>query len=307
MPSYSTDAGRLESWRRHWRKGRDVTGSEALRRHASFRTNIANGDFVAVARLLNTTNIGTVQPSGEIINGGLLRSSGLFPENFIVTNPQFSAVTLRTNSDSSIYHSLQTQLTVRPKQGVTYQATYTWSRSLGIVTSGARDLWDRAADYTRLSSDRMHDFRSYGTFELPFGPSKLLGCNSSGLLARVIEGWRTGHDLQSHFGRSSEYFGNKLSLCGGGAGYRGEHSTRGTGCVAGGRKHFWRLLPGTVSEDHRSRVQLNRSKSSILLHEHRACRFEGQCRLAECEARNSRLAGFADDRRAGTMGKLRKA
>src|SRR5206468_2876326 len=26
--------------------GRDVTGSEALRRHASFRTNIANGDFV---------------------------------------------------------------------------------------------------------------------------------------------------------------------------------------------------------------------------------------------------------------------
>ena len=74
--------------------GRDVTGSEALRRHANFRTNIANGDFVAVARLLNTTNIGTVQPAGEIITGGTLRSSGLFPENFIVTNPQFSTVTL---------------------------------------------------------------------------------------------------------------------------------------------------------------------------------------------------------------------
>src|SRR5439155_17977246 len=69
--------------------GTAVSGSEALRRNASFRTLIANGDFAAVARLLNTTNLGTVQPRGQIIAGGLLRSSGLFPENFFVTNPQF--------------------------------------------------------------------------------------------------------------------------------------------------------------------------------------------------------------------------
>jgi hypothetical protein len=172
--------------------GRDVTGSEALRRHASFRANIANGDFVAVARVLNTTNIGAPQPAGQIINGGLLRSSGLFPENFIVTNPQFNAITLRTNSDNSIYHSLQTQMTLRPTQGISYQATYTWSRSLGVVTSNVRDLWNRAADYTRLASDRTHVLRSYGTFDLPFGPGKLLGGNRSGWLARAIEGWKVG-------------------------------------------------------------------------------------------------------------------
>jgi hypothetical protein len=172
--------------------GRDVTGSEALRRHASFRTNIANGDFVAVARLLNSTNIGTVQPAGQIINGGLLRSSGLFPENFIVTNPQFATVTLRTNSDRSVYHSLNTQINVRLAQGVTYQTTYTWSRSLGVVTTGVRDLFNRNADYTRLSSDRTHMLRSFGTFDLPFGPGKVLAGNTSGWLARVIEGWRLG-------------------------------------------------------------------------------------------------------------------
>jgi hypothetical protein len=172
--------------------GRDVAGSEALRRHASFRTNIANGNFVAVARLLNTTNIGTVQPAGQITNGGLLRSSGLFPENFIVTNPQFNTITLRTNSDSSIYHSLQTQVTLRPTHGVSYQATYLWSRSLGVTTSGVRDLWNRDADYTRLPSDRTHSFRSYGTFELPFGPGRLFGGNRSGWLARTIEGWKVG-------------------------------------------------------------------------------------------------------------------
>ena len=70
--------GGLNLARRHWRRGRDVAGSEALRRHAIFRTNIANGDFVAVARLLNTTNIGTVQPSGEIINGGLFAPADCF-------------------------------------------------------------------------------------------------------------------------------------------------------------------------------------------------------------------------------------
>jgi hypothetical protein len=180
--------------------GPTLSGSEALRRHASFRTNIANGDFVAVARLLNSTNIGTVQPAGQIINGGLLRSSGLFPENFIVTNPQFSTITLRTNSDNSIYHSMQTQVTLRPTQGLSYQATYTWSKSLGVITTGVRDLWSRSADYTRLSTDRTHDFRSYGTFELPFGPGRLLGGNSSGWLARALEGWKIGTILNMSSG-----------------------------------------------------------------------------------------------------------
>jgi hypothetical protein len=179
--------------------GTAVSGSEALRRHASFRSLIANGNYVAVARLLNTTNIGTVQPRGQIIAGGLLRSSGLFPENFFVTNPQFTGINYRDNSDNSNYHSLQTQVTLRPAHGVTYQGTYTWSRSLamsGGVNAGGgvngtyRDLMNKRADYTLQNTHRMHDFRSYGTFELPFGPGKRLGGNSAGWVARLIEGWQ---------------------------------------------------------------------------------------------------------------------
>jgi hypothetical protein len=33
-------------------------------------------------------------------------------------------------------------------------------------------------------------FRTNGTFNLPFGPNQLLFGNSSGVLARVIEGWQ---------------------------------------------------------------------------------------------------------------------
>jgi hypothetical protein len=131
-----------------------------------------------------------VQP--PLTNAGLLRSSGLFPPNFIVANPQFNNITYRTNSDRSSYNSLQTQVTLRPTAGVSYQGTYTWSRSLGVVTSGVRDLQNQKADYTLLGSHRQHDFRSYGTFELPFGPGKLLGGDSFGWPARLIEGWKFG-------------------------------------------------------------------------------------------------------------------
>ena len=181
--------------------GTAVSGSEALRQNSSFRTFIANGDFASVARLLNTTNVGTVQPRGQVINGGTLRSSGLFPENFIVANPQFSTLNYRSNSDSSNYHSLQAQVTVRKTHGISYRATYTWSRALatsGGVNSGGvfngtyRDLLNRRADYTLQPTQRLHDFRSFGTFELPFGPGRLLGANTSGWFARLIEGWDAG-------------------------------------------------------------------------------------------------------------------
>ena len=181
--------------------GRDVTGSEALRRHASFRSNIANGDFRAVANTLNTANIGVNVPAGETIAGATLRSSGLFPENFITANPQFTTMEMRNNSDTSTYHSMQTQLTMRPARGVTYQTTWTWSRATGVagntptgggITAAYRDFLNRNADYTVAAFYRVHDFRGYGTFELPFGPGKWLGANTGGFFAHLIEGWQLG-------------------------------------------------------------------------------------------------------------------
>jgi hypothetical protein len=181
--------------------GRDVTGSEALRRHTSFRADIANGNFRNVANTLNTANIGVTIPAGQTIAGATLRSSGLFPENFISANPQFGVLEMRDNSDSSNYHSLQTQLTMRPKHGVTYQATWTWSRATGtapVTGDGGgtvetyRDFMNRHADYTVASFQRTHDFRGYLTYELPFGPGRLVASGAHGVLARVIERWQLG-------------------------------------------------------------------------------------------------------------------
>jgi hypothetical protein len=89
------------------------------------------------------------------------------------------------------YHSMEAQVTMRPTHGVGLQMTYTWSRNTG--TGGTfTNPTDRHPDYAVLGDTRTHDFRTNGSFELPFGPNKLFFANSSGLVARLIERWNFG-------------------------------------------------------------------------------------------------------------------
>ena len=62
----------------------------------------------------------------------------------------------------------------------------------GGITGDYRDILNRNADYTVQALHRLHDFRGHGTFQLPFGPGRWLGGNTSGLVARLIEGWQFG-------------------------------------------------------------------------------------------------------------------
>jgi hypothetical protein len=172
------------------------TGALHLRALAAgnARSNLANGNYVALANTLSTLNYAKVAgrnadlpdiPAG--VNGAILRYTG-FPENFIKTNPQLSTATLQNNLGNANYHSLQTQLTVRPAAGLSVQASHTWSKSLGAAGTFTNPF-DRSADYTLQPGHRLHDFRTHGTFRLPIGPQQLLLGNSSGILARFAEGW----------------------------------------------------------------------------------------------------------------------
>jgi hypothetical protein len=176
------------------------TAGMHLRANTVLRNNLANGNYAALAATLNTLNYttGATNPTlptiPQGVAGTVLRQNG-FPENFIVTNPQFAAVNNLTNVYSNNYHSLETQVTMRPLHGVSFQSTYTWSKNLGTGQAGGlgasfSNLADRHADYSLQSDSRTHDFRTNGTFALPIGPNKLLFSNSSGTLARIIEGWQ---------------------------------------------------------------------------------------------------------------------
>jgi hypothetical protein len=160
-----------------------------------------------LASSLNTLSASACSANPSVVGqaGSVLRCNG-FPENFVVANPQFSSVTYNNNLGSNNYHSLQTQISVRPYQGVSLQGTYTWSKNLGIQNCctgpsnggqsgnfvGLTDPLNRKADYSLTGDDRTHVLQTNGSYDLPIGPNKLFLKNSSGVLARVVEGWKLG-------------------------------------------------------------------------------------------------------------------
>ena len=191
------------------------TGAAHLRRSTTYRTNLLNGNYLAVVNSLLTDTGGTgyvsntslgVTPSARILRNGCDRiaQSGsqtfgtganviqlrCLPENYLISNPQVSVANFRTNSSSSNYHSMQAQFTLRPTHGLSSTTTYTWSKTMGIPGSGNANPLNRDADYKLLYSSVAHDWRTNGTIELPLGPNKLLLGNSSGWLARLIERWQ---------------------------------------------------------------------------------------------------------------------
>jgi hypothetical protein len=184
------------------------TGAMHLRSAILTQTNLANGNYLAIANTLNTLTINCVNSGNAAVgactngtatlNGSVLRNSGKFPENFIKSNPQFSTAVFESNLGHANYHSLQTQVSLRPTAGVNTQLTYTWSRNLGqIPGEGANgtgavftEPYNRGADYALLNTHREHVVVNYGTFALPIGPNKLLFSKASGVWARVAENWQ---------------------------------------------------------------------------------------------------------------------
>jgi hypothetical protein len=190
-------------------------GAAHLRQSAAFRSALANGDFAAVANaldlyngvgsgpagavvgvagergtVLRRANMGFNVPGGTSIPGGPVVPAGLFPANWIRANPQLAEANYFTNSGRSNYHSLQVQGTLRPIGGVNLQGTYVWSRALEVSGSGYTDPTQRERDYRLQENHVTHDFRTFGTIGLPFGPNRAVLSGTSGWVARLVEDWQ---------------------------------------------------------------------------------------------------------------------
>ena len=160
--------------------GTSLTGSSALRRFTTTRTFLATGNVQSLANFFNTD----ASLTGTF--GGILKKAGL-PPNFIVANPQFGAVSLYGNPNNSIYDALNVSLTKRLSKGFTNTTTWTWSKSFN--TGGAVDTRSRS---TRTWGGSPLDVRSNGTWDLPFGPSRMLLGNAPGWVNRLVEHWQLG-------------------------------------------------------------------------------------------------------------------
>jgi len=171
------------------------TAAAQMRASTTFNTNLANGNFLAIATTLNTLNYTKTATANQNlpdipagVRGAVLRFSGKFPENFITTNPQYSAANLAGNTGHSNYHSMQAQLTLRPTHGMSATASYTWSKNLGTPGTFSNPV-DRN-EWTIVNSNRGQELRANGVIELPIGPNKLFFGNTSGAMARALERWQ---------------------------------------------------------------------------------------------------------------------
>jgi hypothetical protein len=121
------------------------------------------------------------------------------PSNLRVTIPAIA--TLRTINqcdprNMSNYHGMQAKLVKRVSFGLSFLASYTWSKSLdygGSAASGGgavgnpQTITDLRAGYGASGFDIPQRFVGSWTYELPFGPGKRF--LTHGLLGNLIGGW----------------------------------------------------------------------------------------------------------------------
>ena len=167
--------------------------SSTIRSVSTFQTYFANNNPGTLAALLQSSLL--TAPVG----GKLIAQAGL-PVNFFSANPQFANAYLVDNAGHSTYHSAQVELNRRFANGLTFQGSYVFSKVLGSDSAGDsatfysdyRTLRNGHLDKARLAFNHANVVAVNAIYELPFGPGKLVGTGSHGLLSRVIGGWQTG-------------------------------------------------------------------------------------------------------------------
>ena len=187
--------------------GGDPTGSAWLADNgpngSPYNTDLVTGRVAEMAALL--------QQNGTDV------AAGLSP-TFFLSYPQFSGsfpsspggFVVLDSHDYSTYNSLQTVVRRSFENGLTFQASYVWSKSLDTrsfdptftvvavqsspfgASSTPFDVDHRKRNYAPSDFDRTHVFQSIWTYELPFGHGKHWGSSMNPVLDRVVGGWEIG-------------------------------------------------------------------------------------------------------------------
>jgi hypothetical protein len=101
------------------------------------------------------------------------------------------------NGGNQIYHGLQFEVGKRYRDGLMFQAGYTWSNNLSDVIDGqdrdytpiATDARSRSLDRGRVGFNRQHSFVAFAIWELPFGQGHRLLGSTPGWVDHLVSGW----------------------------------------------------------------------------------------------------------------------
>jgi hypothetical protein len=122
------------------------------------------------------------------ITGGLATSSLIAPNQYLMSNPEYTSVTSQLNpGSSSDYNALNARVAKRMGHGLTLNGVFEWSRLLG--TFNQLNPGD-ALNYGETTSDYPFHFASYGTYELPLGRGRQFFNQDNRILDGLIGGWQ---------------------------------------------------------------------------------------------------------------------
>ncbi|HEX2714459.1 MAG TPA: hypothetical protein VHM88_19880, partial [Candidatus Acidoferrales bacterium] len=122
--------------------------------------------------------------------------------------PAFGLVDIKSDTGTSSYHALLLTLQRNFKNGLLFQADYSYAHSIndgsvgGGESNAVQNASCRACDRGPSIFDVRHNFVASAVYELPVGPGRPYW-NSGGFLGKVLEGWslnalgvaHTGHPL----------------------------------------------------------------------------------------------------------------
>lgn len=184
-----------------------------------YYNDFANGRVAGMAAKLAVAQTDAAAGLGDTFFYSYPQFAGNFPSSpggFVVLD----------SHDFSTYHSLQTEVRRAFSNGLTFQASYVWSKSMDtrsfdptFTTVGVQstpfgasstpfDLDNRKLNYAPSDFDRTHVFQTIWVYELPFGRGKHWARGANGLLDRIVSGWQIGGFGIVESGRPTTVFSN---------------------------------------------------------------------------------------------------
>jgi hypothetical protein len=127
-------------------------------------------------------------------NTAFAATRGLLSPNFFVANPNAAFARVLGNSSYSNYHSLQTEIRRRFSNGLSFQANYTFSKTMTdsngsqSTLESFRTLRNLALDSAVSDQDQRHRFIANAIYDLPLGNGRRYLADTP-VISKVLEGW----------------------------------------------------------------------------------------------------------------------
>jgi len=195
------------------------TGSDFVR--ANFADSLTHNSVATIAndaanRTVSNSVSANCPPAPQPCP--LLVAAGLSPF-FFKAYPQFNgSMVVIDSNDFSSYHAFQAMVQRKFARNLTFQSSYTFSKSLddrsfdptfGVVRTGTFqsagnspfNINDRRRNKARSDFDRKHIFIAYAVWDLPFGGGQRFGSRAAPVLRHLIEGWQASGVLTWESGR----------------------------------------------------------------------------------------------------------